>query len=150
MAANSGETFDYVIVAAGSAGCILANRLSADGTHTVCLLEAGPPDWNPFIHIPAGFMKTLVNPNINWLYEGEPSYWTGGRMIAHARGKTLGGSGSINGHVYSRGQRLDFDGRERAVQNSSPIYGGAVDLLRPRSQSHWNEDRQCTNNESGH
>lgn len=110
MAANNGETFDYVIVGAGSAGCILANRLSADGRHTVCLLEPGPPDWNPFIHIPAGFMKTLVNPSINWLYESEPSYWTGGRMIAHARGKTLGGSGSINGHVYSRGQRLDFDG----------------------------------------
>ena len=57
------DAFDYVIVGAGSAGCILANRLSAHGKHTVCLLEAGPPDWNPFIHIPAGFMKTLVNPN---------------------------------------------------------------------------------------
>lgn len=110
MAANSGETFDYVIVGAGSAGCILADRLSAGSAHTVCLLEAGPPDRNPFIHIPAGFMKTLVNPKINWLYDTEPSHWTGGRTISQARGKTLGGSGSINGHVYTRGQRLDFDG----------------------------------------
>ena len=104
------DSFDYVIVGAGSAGCILANRLSADGRHTVCLLEAGPPDWNPFIHIPAGFIKTLVNPNINWLYENEPSYWTGGRVIATPRGKTLGGSSSINGNVYNRGQPMDYDG----------------------------------------
>jgi choline dehydrogenase len=104
------DSFDYVIVGAGSAGCIVANRLSADGKHSVCLLEAGPPDWNPFIHIPAGFMKTLVNPKINWMYETEPSHWTGGRVIAAPRGKTLGGSSSINGHVYNRGQRMDYDG----------------------------------------
>jgi len=103
------ETFDYVIVGAGSAGCILANRLTADGNNTVCLLEAGPPDWNPYIHIPAGFIKTLTNPKVNWLYESEPSHWTGGRNIAVPRGKTLGGSSSINGHIYNRGQRMDFN-----------------------------------------
>lgn len=104
------DSFDYVIVGAGSAGCVLANRLSADPSVTVCLLEAGPPDYHPMIHIPAGFMKTLVDPSVNWLYESEPSYWTGGRAIAAPRGKTLGGSSSINGHIYNRGQRLDFDG----------------------------------------
>ena len=104
------DTFDYVIVGAGSAGCILANRLTADGRHTVCLLEAGPPDWNPYLHIPAGFIKTLVNPSVNWLYETEPSAWTGGRPIPVPRGKTLGGSSAINGHIYNRGQRMDFDG----------------------------------------
>ena len=104
------ETFDYVIVGAGSAGCILANRLTADGKHSVCLLEAGPPDWNPYIHIPAGFIKTLTNPKVNWMYEAEPSHWTGGRAIGVPRGKTLGGSSSINGHIYNRGQRMDFDG----------------------------------------
>jgi choline dehydrogenase len=104
------DSYDYVIVGAGSAGCILANRLTADGKHSVCLLEAGPPDWNPFIHIPAGFIKTLTNPRVNWLYEAEPSHWTGGRVIGVPRGKTLGGSSSINGHIYNRGQRLDFDG----------------------------------------
>jgi len=104
------ETFDYVIVGAGSAGSVLANRLSEDGRNTVCVLEAGPRDWHPFIHIPAGFMYTLVNPTVNWLYTSEPSEWTGGRRIAAPRGKTLGGSSSINGHIYNRGQRLDFDG----------------------------------------
>ena len=104
------ESFDYVIVGAGSAGCILANRLSADGKHSVCILEAGPGDWNPYIHIPAGFIKTLTDPSVNWLYESEPTHWTGGRSIGVPRGKTLGGSSSINGHIYNRGQRMDFDG----------------------------------------
>ena len=103
------DSFDYVIVGAGSAGCILANRLTADGRNSVCLLEAGPRDWNPYIHIPAGFIKTLTNPKVNWLYESEPSHWTGGRNIGVPRGKTLGGSSSINGHIYNRGQRMDFN-----------------------------------------
>ena len=104
------ESFDYVIVGAGSAGSVLASRLSEDPNVTVCVLEAGPRDWHPFIHIPAGFMYTLVDPKVNWLYKSEPSEWTGGRAIAAPRGKTLGGSSSINGHIYNRGQRLDFDG----------------------------------------
>lgn len=104
------DTFDYIIVGAGSAGCVLANRLSADGKHSVCILEAGGKDTHPFVHIPAGFMKTLVNPSVNWLYSAEPSEWTGGRRIAAPRGKTLGGSSSINGHIYNRGQRADYDG----------------------------------------
>ncbi|MDP1966974.1 MAG: GMC family oxidoreductase N-terminal domain-containing protein [Reyranella sp.] len=104
------DSFDYVIVGAGSAGSVLANRLSEDPNVSVCVLEAGPSDWHPFIHIPAGFMYTLVNPRVNWLYTSEPSEWTGGRRIAAPRGKTLGGSSSINGHIYNRGQRLDFDG----------------------------------------
>ncbi len=104
------ESFDYIIVGAGSAGSVLASRLSEDGTATVCVLEAGGRDWHPFIHIPAGFMYTLVNPSVNWLYTSEASEWTGGRRIAAPRGKTLGGSSSINGHIYNRGQRMDFDG----------------------------------------
>ena len=104
------DRFDYIIVGAGTAGCVLANRLTADGTTSVCILEAGGPDRNPFLHIPAGFMKTLVDPKVNWLYQTEPSEWTGGRRILAARGKTLGGSSAINGHIYNRGQRMDFDG----------------------------------------
>ena len=103
------DNFDYIIVGAGSSGCVLANRLSANHKNSVCILEAGPPDWNPFIHIPAGFMKTLVNPNVNWLFKSEPSWGTDGRVIDIPRGKTLGGSSSINGMVFNRGQNLDFD-----------------------------------------
>ena len=103
------EVFDYVVIGAGSAGCVIANRLAVDGNARVCVLEAGPRDTNPFIHIPAGFMKTIVDPRVNWMYETEPSAGTAGRRIAQPRGKTLGGSGSINGHIYNRGQRQDFD-----------------------------------------
>ena len=102
------DTFDYIIIGAGSAGSILANRLSA-GDATVCVLEAGPPDRNPWIHIPAGFTRTLTNPKVNWLFESEPSAGTAGRPVYVPRGKTLGGSSSINGHIYNRGQRMDYD-----------------------------------------
>jgi choline dehydrogenase len=94
------DSFDYVIVGAGSAGCVLASRLSEDPNVTVAVLEAGPRDWHPFIHIPAGFIKTFQNPRINWCYSMEPSEWTGGRRVFAPRGKTLGGSSSINGHIY--------------------------------------------------
>jgi choline dehydrogenase len=103
------ETFDYVIVGAGSAGSVLANRLSEDGSASVLVLEAGPSDWHPYIHIPAGFIKAFHDPRVNWLYSMEPSEWTGGRRILAPRGKTLGGSSAINGHIYNRGQRMDFD-----------------------------------------
>lgn len=102
-------TFDYVIIGAGSAGCVLANRLSEDENTTICVLEAGPPDWNPFIHIPAGFMKTFFDPKVNWCYQQEPGPYTAGRKILAPRGKTLGGSSAINGLIFNRGQRLDFD-----------------------------------------
>ncbi len=102
------DEFDFIVIGAGSAGCVLANRLSA-GSDTVCVLEAGGPDRHPFIHIPAGFMKTLTLPAVNWLYETVPSEGTAGRSIPTPRGKTLGGSGSINGHAYNRGQSMDFD-----------------------------------------
>jgi len=112
----SGETegrsldiFDYIIVGAGSAGCVLANRLSADPDTTVCLLEAGGRDWHPYIQMPAGFVKTYSMGSVNWLYSMETSEGTAGRSIAAPRGKTLGGSSSINGHIYNRGQAADFD-----------------------------------------
>ena len=103
------DTFDYVIVGAGSAGCVLANRLTEDPDVTVCLLEAGGRDWHPFIHLPAGFIKTFHMSSVNWLYTMDPSEGTAGRRIAAPRGKTLGGSSSINGHIYNRGQAADYD-----------------------------------------
>ena len=103
------DTFDYVIVGAGSAGSVLANRLSEDPDTSVCVLEAGPADWHPYIHLPAGFIKTFYNKSINWCYSQEPGQYTAGRRIFSPRGKTLGGSSSINGHIYNRGQRSDFN-----------------------------------------
>src|SRR5665213_2182748 len=103
------DTFDYVIVGAGSAGSVLANRLSEDAGTTICVLEAGPSDWHPYIHLPAGFIKTFHMKSINWAYQQEVGPWTNGRSIYAPRGKTLGGSSSINGHIYNRGQRQDFD-----------------------------------------
>jgi choline dehydrogenase len=103
------DTFDYVIIGAGSAGCVLANRLSEDAATKICVLEAGPRDWHPYIHLPAGFIKTFHMRSINWAYQQEVGPWTGGRSIYAPRGKTLGGSSSINGHIYNRGQRQDFD-----------------------------------------
>src|SRR5215831_119862 len=103
------ETFDYVIIGSGSAGSVLTSRLSEDPNTTVCVLEAGPSDWHPYIHLPAGFIKTFHMRSINWAYQQEPGPFTGGRSIYAPRGKTLGGSSSINGHIYNRGQRLDFD-----------------------------------------
>jgi choline dehydrogenase len=103
------DTYDYIIIGAGSAGCVLANRLSDGGKNSICVLEAGPADWHPIIHIPAGFMKLLDHKTLNWRYQTEPTEWTAGRAIPVPRGKTLGGSSSINGNVYNRGNREDYN-----------------------------------------
>ncbi|UOM33309.1 GMC family oxidoreductase [Acuticoccus sp. I52.16.1] len=108
MSAPAG-TFDYVIVGAGTAGCLLADRLTEDGRHSVCVLEAGPRDRYPFIHMPAGYIKTLVNPKYTWTFTSEPSEGTADRRIPATQGRTLGGSSSINGMCYNRGQRADYD-----------------------------------------
>ncbi|HKM71522.1 MAG TPA: GMC family oxidoreductase N-terminal domain-containing protein [Stellaceae bacterium] len=100
---------DYVIVGAGSAGCVLANRLTEDPATRVVLIEAGGRDWNPLIHIPAGFMKLLDHPSLTWGFKAEADPGTNGRAIPYPRGRVLGGSSSINGLIYIRGQPEDFD-----------------------------------------
>ena len=104
------EEFDYIVSGAGSAGAVVAARLSEDGRHRVLLLEAGPPDTNPWIHIPLGFARTYVNPKVNWKFESAPHAQLGGRRMYVPRGKTLGGTSSINGMVYMRGHPRDYDG----------------------------------------
>jgi choline dehydrogenase-like flavoprotein len=117
--ANSSSTmdFDYIIVGAGSAGCVLANRLTASGGNSVLLLEAGPKDSNVWIHVPLGYGKLFKDESVNWMYQTEPEPGLGGRVVFQPRGKVLGGSSSINGLVYVRGQHQDFD-RWRQLGNS--------------------------------
>jgi len=103
------EEADYIVVGAGSAGCVLAARLSESGRHRVLLLEAGPPDRNPWIHIPLGYARLFNDARVNWRYYTEPEPELNGRRVFQPRGKTLGGSSSINGLVYIRGQREDYD-----------------------------------------
>ncbi len=106
---NDASEFDYVIVGAGSAGCVLANRLSADGKHSVLLLEAGPKDSHIWIHIPLGYGKLFKEKSVNWMYQTEPEPGLNGRQVFQPRGKVLGGSSSINGLLYVRGQHEDYD-----------------------------------------
>ncbi|MCC6212133.1 MAG: GMC family oxidoreductase N-terminal domain-containing protein, partial [Burkholderiales bacterium] len=101
--------FDYIVVGAGSAGCVLANRLSADGRHRVLLLEAGPKDRSIWIHLPIGYGKTMFHPVYNWGFQTDPEPGMHGRRIYWPRGRGLGGSSSINGLIYVRGQREDYD-----------------------------------------
>jgi choline dehydrogenase len=138
MAGNSSETaeYDYIIVGAGSAGCVLANRLSADGKHSVLLLEAGPKDNNLWIHVPIGYAKLFKEKTVNWMYQTEPEPGLNGRQVFQPRGKVLGGSSSINGLLYVRGQHEDYD-RWRQHGNS----GWGFDDVLPYFKKAENQQR---------
>ncbi|MEP2641806.1 choline dehydrogenase [Roseobacter sp.] len=136
---------DFIVVGAGSAGCVLANRLSADPKNKVILLEAGGRDWNPWIHIPVGYFKTIHNPAVDWCYKTQPDPGLNGRSIEWPRGKVLGGSSSLNGLLYVRGQPQDYD-RWRQMGNSGwgwddvlPLFKRAENNERGADEYHGND-----------
>jgi choline dehydrogenase len=122
-------SFDYIVVGAGSAGCVLANRLTASGRHRVLLLEAGGEDRNIWIHVPIGYAKLFADAKHNWLYSSEPEPELGGRSIIQPRGKVMGGSSSINGLLYIRGQAEDFD-HWRQLGNAGWSFGDVLPYFR--------------------
>ncbi len=128
-------TFDYIVVGAGTAGCVLANRLTANGRHRVLLLEAGGKDNYHWIHIPVGYLFTLHNPRTDWCMTTEPQPALAGRELRYPRGKVIGGSSSINGMIYMRGQAADYD-HWRQLGNTGWDWQSALDLFR-KSERHY-------------
>lgn len=134
---QSGDSFDYIIVGGGSAGCLLANRLSRDPSTRVLLLEAGGQDDYLWIHVPVGYLYCIGNPRTDWLFQTEPDAGLNGRSLRYPRGKTLGGCSSINGMIYMRGQARDYDGWAAATgddawswQNALPDFKAHEDHYR--------------------
>jgi len=136
--------WDYIIIGAGSAGCVLAGRLSADQRHKVLVLEAGPMDRNPWIHIPVGYAKLIFNPKVGWGYQTEPEREAGGRRIAWPRGRVVGGSSSINGLIYIRGNAADYD-QWRQMGNEGWSYADVLPLFkRSEAQARGADDYHGT------
>ena len=128
-------TFDVIVVGAGSAGCVIANRLSADPARRVLLVEAGKGDNHPWVHIPVGYLFAIGNPRLDWGFKTEPVPGLNGRSLLYPRGKVLGGCSSINGMIYMRGQAADYDGW-RALGNPGWGWDDVLPLFR-RSEHHF-------------
>jgi len=139
---HTDQSYDYIIVGAGSAGCVLANRLSEQADKRVLLVEAGGPDINPWIHIPVGYFKTMHHPATDWCYETEPDEGIAGRKLQWPRGKVLGGSSSLNGLLYVRGQAEDYDRWEKlgnkgwSFKEVLPYFKKSEDQERGANQYH--------------
>ncbi|MEN9779543.1 MAG: hypothetical protein RL014_691 [Pseudomonadota bacterium] len=131
--------FDYVIVGAGTAGCLLANRLSADPSKRVLLIEAGGKDDYHWIHIPVGYLYCIGNPRTDWLYKTEPDAGLNGRALRYPRGKSLGGCSSINGMIYMRGQARDYDQWARLTGDDTWSWDQALPYF-TRHEDHWKLD----------
>ncbi len=132
-------TFDHIIVGAGTAGCLLANRLSADPQCRVLLLEAGGDDNYAWIHIPVGYLYCIGNPRTDWLYSTEPDAGLNGRSLRYPRGKVLGGCSSINGMIYMRGQRRDYDGWAAGLGDARWGWDACLPFFR-QHENHWRGD----------
>ncbi|MBY0234638.1 MAG: GMC family oxidoreductase N-terminal domain-containing protein [Burkholderiaceae bacterium] len=141
MAAMS---FDYIIVGAGTAGCLLANRLSADPAKRVLLLEAGGRDDYHWIHIPVGYLHCIGNPRTDWLYQTEPDAGLNGRSLRYPRGKVLGGCSSINGMIYMRGQARDYDGWAEATSDPAWRWDASLPFFK-QHENHWRLDGEAPN-----
>ena len=131
--------FDFIIVGAGTAGCLLANRLSADPDKRVLLLEAGGRDDYHWIHIPVGYLYCIGNPRTDWLFKTEPDAGLNGRSLRYPRGKVLGGSSSINGMIYMRGQTRDYDGWAAATGDHAWRWDAVLPFFR-QHEDHWRLD----------
>lgn len=129
-------TYDYVIVGAGSAGSLMANRLSDSGRYRVLLLEAGGKDNYPWIHVPVGYLYCIGNPRTDWLYSTEPSAGLNGRSLRYPRGRTLGGCSSINGMIYMRGQARDYDGWAKATGDSEWLWNNVLPAFK-KHEDHY-------------
>ncbi len=138
MAQNAGA-YDYIIVGAGSAGCVLANRLTASGRHRVLLLEAGPRNRHPWLHIPLGYGKLFTDRRYNWCYQTEPQAECHDRNVIAPRGKVLGGSSSINGLIYIRGQAEDFN-HWRQLGNAGWSYDDVLPYFRKAEDNERGDD----------
>src|SRR5688572_7998889 len=148
--------FDYVIIGAGTAGCLLANRLSADPGRSVLLLEAGGKDNWIWIHVPVGYLYCIGNPRTDWCYRTEPEPGLNGRSLVYARGRVLGGSSSINAMLYLRGQARDYDEWAQLTGDSAWSWQSVLPYFK-HSEDHWRGSDEFhgarpehANGESGH
>ncbi len=132
----SDTTFDYIIVGAGTAGCLLANRLSADATKRVLLIEAGRRDDYHWIHVPVGYLYCIGNPRTDWMYKTEAEDGLNGRSLIYPRGKTLGGCSSINGMIYMRGQARDYDGWAQLLGDESWNWNNSLPYFKMHEDHH--------------
>ena len=131
--------FDFVIIGAGSAGCALANRLSSNAKHSVAIIEAGGQDNNPWIHIPVGYFKTMGNPKVDWSYKTQKDPNLNHRQMPWPRGRVLGGSSSINGLLYVRGQSQDFN-HWRQLGNTGWAWDDVLPYFKRAETWHSNGD----------
>lgn len=143
----SDTTFDTIIIGGGTAGALLANRLSADGRYRVLLIEAGRKDDYHWIHIPVGYLYCIGNPRTDWLYQTEPDAGLNGRTLRYPRGKTLGGCSSINGMIYMRGQARDYDQWAELTGDATWRWDNALPYFR-RHEDHWRLDQPGGVNEN--